>query len=40
MSSTVKWHFEWPGKPYSLLDIQDYLKNIIKTHETLTDNHQ
>ena len=40
MSSSVKWHFEWPGKSYSVLDIQGYLKNIIKTHETLTDNHQ
>ena len=30
--------FELPDGSYSILDIQDYFKYIIKKHETVTDN--
>ena len=30
--------FELPDGSYSVLDIQDYFEDIIKNHETVTDN--
>ena len=30
--------FELPDGSYSVSDIQDYFEDIIKKHETLTDN--
>ena len=30
--------FELPGGSYSVSDIQDYFKCILKIHETITDN--
>ena len=30
--------FELPNRSYSVSDIQDYFKYIIKKHETVTDN--
>ena len=38
--STRTWNdeFDLPDGLYSIVDIQDYLKFIIKKHETLTEN--
>ena len=38
--STPTWNdeFDLPDGLYSIVDIQDYLKFIIKKHETLTEN--
>ena len=30
--------FNLPGRSYSVSDIQDYFKYIIKKHETIADN--
>ena len=30
--------FELPNEPFSVSDIQDYFENIIKIHESQTDN--
>ena len=38
--SACTWNdkFEWSDRSYSLSDIQNYFENIIKKHETVTDN--
>ena len=38
--SAPKWNeeFELPDGSYSVSDIQDYFKYILKKHETVTDN--
>ena len=37
-ASTWNKEFELPDRSYSLSNIQDYFGNIIKKHETVTDN--
>ena len=38
LASTWNDEFELPDESYSVSDIQDYIKYIIKEHETLTTN--
>ena len=39
-TSAPKWNeeFELPDRSYSVTDIQDYFKYILKKHETIPDN--
>ena len=37
ISSNMKWRM-WINESYSVSDIQDYFKYILKTHETVTGN--
>ena len=38
LSPTWNENFELPDGSYSVFEIQDYFKYIIKKHETVTDN--
>ena len=38
ISPTWNEDFELPAELYSVSDIQDYFKCILKKHETVTDN--
>ena len=37
-SSNMEWKIELTARPYSLSNIQDYFKYILKKHETVPDN--